>query len=176
MRVLRNLLIGLVFIIALAVGAAYLLPREVIVERDTLVNAAPEEVYPHIASLQAFAEWSPWGDYDPDMQVTYSGADDGVGNVMEWTSDHPNVGIGRQEIIEVVENEMVRTALQFDGTHNAEAWWQLTPEGDGTRVTWGLASDMGMNPIGRWMGLVLERFVGPDYERGLEQLRETVES
>jgi hypothetical protein len=57
----------------------------------------------------------------------------------------------------------------------AEAWWLLSPEGDGTRVTWGLDSDMGNNPIGRWMGLMLDGFVGADYERGLEQLRQTVE-
>jgi hypothetical protein len=51
-----------------------------------------------VNSLQAFSEWSPWGDYDPDMQVVYSGPETGVGNTMEWTSDHRNVGNGRQEI------------------------------------------------------------------------------
>jgi hypothetical protein len=34
---------------------------------------------------------------------------------------------------------------------------------------------MGNNPIGRWMGLMLDGLVGADYERGLEQLRQTVE-
>jgi hypothetical protein len=34
---------------------------------------------------------------------------------------------------------------------------------------------MGNNPVGRWMGLTLDRFVGADYERGLERLRERVE-
>ena len=175
MRFLKNLLIGIVVLIVLAVGVAYLLPRNVIVERDVLVNAPPEAVFEHVNSLQAFSEWSPWGDYDPEMQVVYSGPETGVGNVMEWTSDHPNVGNGRQEIVEVIENEIVRTSLAFDGMGEAQAWWILTPEDEGTRVTWGLDSDMGNNPVSRWFGLMLDGFVGADYERGLERLREAVE-
>jgi uncharacterized protein YndB with AHSA1/START domain len=85
------------------------------VEREVVIDAPPEVVFEHVNSLQAFSEWSPWGDYDPDMQVVYSGPETGVGNTMEWTSDHRNVGNGRQEITEVIENEAVRTSLAFDG-------------------------------------------------------------
>jgi uncharacterized protein YndB with AHSA1/START domain len=176
MRFFRNLLIGVVVLIVLAVGVAYLLPKHVVVEREVVIDAPPEVVFDHVNSLQAFSEWSPWGDYDPDMQVMYSGPETGVGNTMEWTSDHRNVGNGRQEITEVIENQAVRTSLAFDGMGEAEAWWLLAPEGGGTRVTWGLESDMGNSPIGRWMGLMLDGFVGADYERGLEQLRMAVES
>ena len=175
MRLLGRLLIGLAVVILIAVGAAYLLPRHVVVERQIVVDAPPEEVYRQVNSLRAFSEWSPWGDYDPAMEVVYSGPDTGVGNVMEWRSDHPNVGTGRQEIVEAVENAHVRTTLVFDGMNPAEAWWTLEPEGAGTRVTWGLDSDMGDTPVGRWFGLALDRFVGADYERGLERLRARVE-
>jgi hypothetical protein len=123
MRFFRNLLIGVVVLIVLAVGVAYLLPRHVVVEREVVIDAPPEVVFDHVNSLQAFSEWSPWGDYDPDMQVMYSGPETGVGNTMEWTSDHRNVGNGRQEITEVIENQAVRTSLAFDGMGEAEAWW-----------------------------------------------------
>ncbi len=175
MRLIGRILIGLVVLIVIAAAAAYLLPRNVVVEREIVIDAPPEDVFGHVNSLQAFSEWSPWGDRDPDMEVTYTGPETGVGNTMEWSSDDPRVGSGRQEIVEVVENERVRTTLAFDGMGTAEAWWNLEPEGGGTRVTWGLDSDMGNNPVGRWMGLTLDRFVGADYERGLERLRERVE-
>lgn len=175
MRLFRNILIGLVSLVAVLAIVGMFLPRFVSVERDIVVNAAPDAVYPHVNSLQAFSEWSPWGGIDPDMVVTYSGPDEGVGNVMEWTSDHPNVGNGRQEILEVVENESVRTALDFGDMGTAEAWWRLTPDGDGTRVVWGLTADMGSGPIGRWFGLMMDRMVGVDYERGLDLLQATVE-
>lgn len=175
MRLIRNILIGLVALVAVAAIVGMFLPRHVAVQREILVEAAPETVFPQVASLQAFSEWSPWGDLDPDMVVTYSGPETGVGNVMEWTSEHPNVGNGRQEIIEVVENESVRTALDFGDMGTAEAWWRLTPEGDGTRVVWGLTADMGGGPVGRWFGLMMDGWVGADYERGLSQLQAIVD-
>lgn len=175
MRLIRNILIGLLALMAVVAIVGMFLPRYVSVERDVIVDAAPEAVFPHVNSLQAFSEWSPWGDIDPEMVVTYSGPEAGVGNVMIWESDHPNVGNGRQEILEVVENESVRTALDFGDMGTAEAWWRLTPEGDGTRVVWGLTADMGSGPIGRWFGLMMDQWVGADYERGLERLQATVE-
>lgn len=175
MRFIRNILIGLVALVAILAIVGMFLPRYVSVERDLVVNAAPEAVYPHVSSLQAFSEWSPWGDIDPDMVVNYSGPEEGVGNVMEWTSENPNVGNGRQEILEVVENESVRTALDFGDMGTAEAWWRLEPDGDGTRVQWGLTADMGGGPVGRWFGLMMDSWVGADYERGLARLQASVE-
>jgi hypothetical protein len=175
MRLLRNILIGGVALVGLALIAGFFLPRHVIVERELIVDAPPEAIFPHVSSLQAFAAWSPWGDLDPDMQVAYSGPDTGVGNVMEWTSEHPNVGNGRQEIVELVENERVLTDLDFGDMGTARAWWQLDPEGSGTRVTWGLDADMGAGPIGRWFGLMMDGMVGGDYERGLSRLQAAVE-
>jgi hypothetical protein len=34
---------------------------------------------------------------------------------------------------------------------------------------------MGVNPVGRWMGLMMDRWVGADYERGLANLKALVE-
>lgn len=175
MRLLRNIVIGLVGLIVVAVAVGYALPRHVSVEREIVVAAPPEAVFPHISSLQAFTLWSPWSDLDPDMEVRFSGPDTGVGNVMEWTSDDPAVGNGRQEIVEMVENESVRTTLDFEGMPPAEAWWRVVPDGDGSRVVWGLDADMGAGPVGPWFGLMLDRWVGADYERGLARLQSVVE-
>lgn len=175
MRLIRNLLIGFVAVVALAAIVGMFLPRIVAVEREVVIDAAPDAVFVHVNSLQAFAEWSPWGGIDPDMVVNYSGPDVGVGNVMEWSSDHPDVGNGRQEILEVVDNELVRTALDFGDMGTAEAWWRLVPDGESTRVIWGLNADMGAGPVGRWIGLMMDGMVGSDYETGLAQLQAVVE-
>lgn len=171
MRILRNLLIGFVVIIAAAAAGAYLLPRHVIVERQITVDAPPEAVFQHINSLQAGMDWSPWMGRDPEMEVTFSGPEEGVGATMVWTSDDPAVGNGRQEIVESVENQRIATALDFGDMGTAAAWFDLVPEGDATPVTWGLDADMGNNPIGRWMGLMMDGMVGADYEQGLANLK-----
>ena len=56
------------------------------------------------------------------------------------------------------------------------SWLVLRPEGDGTRVTWGLEADMGNAPVGRYMGLIMDRWVGGDFEAGLARLKALVEA
>lgn len=175
MRVVRVLLIGVAALIAILVLVAYLLPREVTVMRQTVIEAPPESVFPWVSSLQKAAEWSPWMGLDPDLQVTYEGPPEGVGNKMSWVSQKSEVGSGTQEITASVPNEKVETALDFGDMGVAKAAILLSPEGNGTKVTWTLVSDMGMNPMGRYIGLMLDSWVGKDYEKGLANLKLKVE-
>ena len=179
MRFLRFLGRLLVVLIGLAIVLAVVsifLPREVTVTRSILIDAPPEDVFPHVDSLQRVEQWSPWAGIDPEMTVSFSGPDSGVGNRMDWTSADPRVGSGSQEITVSVPNERVETALDFGDMGQATAWLDLGTAAGGTEVTWGLSADMGLNPVGRYMGLMMDRWVGADYERGLERLKEIVES
>ena len=175
MRFLRNLLIFIVLVIAAVVAVAYVLPRKVPVERSVVIEAPREQVFPYLNSLQRGAEWSPWLGLDPNVQLTYEGPEEGVGNTLAWTSEHPNVGSGRQEITLSEPNARVESSLDFGDMGTATAWLALEPEGAGTKVTWGLLADMGMNPVGRWMGLMMDRWAGTDYERGLVSLKKLAE-
>jgi len=175
MRLFRTLALGLFVLVTGFVLVAYLLPRNVIVERQVTIAAAPSEIFPLVNSLQRTTEWSPWIVRDPDMTVTYEGPAAGVGNVMIWTSIVDSVGNGRQEIVESVENARVATLLDFGDMGTARAWIELEETEGGTEITWGLDADMGMNPIGRWMGLTMDRLVGPDYEAGLANLQDLIE-
>jgi hypothetical protein len=48
--------------------------------------------------------------------------------------------------------------------------------GDGrTRLTWSFDADFD-NMLGRYMGLMMDRWVGSDYVRGLERLKALAES
>jgi uncharacterized protein YndB with AHSA1/START domain len=174
MRLLGRLVAGLVAIVIVLAAAAYLLPREVTVTREIVIAAPPEKIFPHLNSLQRAAEWSPWAGLDPTMQATWAGPEQGVGNRMEWSGS--DIGAGSQEIIASVPNRRVETALDFGGMGIATAWQVLRPEDAGTRVTWGLLVDMGNTPHGRYMGLMMDRWVGADYDAGLARLKALVEA
>ena len=139
------------------------------------IDAPAEQVFPYVNSLQKTEEWSPWLDRDPDVKLTYSGPESGVGNTLVWESENPQVGNGRQEITLSQENERVETALDFGPMGEANAFFALLGEGDATDLTWGFTSDMGMNPMSRWMGLMMDKWVGGDYETGLAKLKAVVE-
>ena len=48
-------------------------------------------------------------------------------------------------------------------------------DGERTRATWSFDMDVGMNPLMRWMGLIIDGPIGADYERGLARLKELAE-
>lgn len=172
---LAYILLASVVVIGLVILLGYLRPRHVIVERHQDIAAPPEAVWPHLIDLRAFHEWSPWTGRDPEMTVDYTGPDRGVGQVMSWKSEKRGVGNGRMELIEAEDGARTRAALDFGDLGTAESWFMLTPRGTGTQVTWGLNADMGANPLGRWMGLMMDRWVGADYEAGLANLKAKVE-
>jgi len=176
MRLFRTLALGLFVLASGFVLIAYLLPRNVTVERQVIIAASPSEVFPLVNSLQRIAEWSPWTVRDPDMIVTYEGPAEGVGNAMVWTSTVDGLGNGRQEIVESITDTGVATLLDVSNMGTARAWIDLDEVTGGTQVTWGLDTDMGMNPIGRWMGFMMDRLVGPDYEAGLANLQDLIET
>ena len=175
MGVLKKLLAGIVVLVLALAAGAYLLPRVVHIERSVAINAPPEAVFGYVNSLKATQEWSPWLERDPDVVVRYDGPESGVGAKMTWTSDAPDVGNGAQEIVASVENKHVETALDFGDMGTAKADFVLEGQEDETLVTWSLDADMGNNPIGRYMGLMMDTWVGSDYEAGLGKLKTLVE-
>ncbi|KIC40436.1 hypothetical protein RA27_14185 [Ruegeria sp. ANG-R] len=175
MRLIKRIVVTLIVIVLVLAGVSYLLPGRAEVSRSITVDAPASVIFPYVNSMQETEKWSPWLSRDPETKLSYSGPDAGVGNTLNWASDNPQVGTGSQEIIESIPDQSVKTALDFGPMGTATALFLLQPEGAGTRVTWGFESDLGLNPMSRWMGLMMDRWVGGDYERGLENLKALVE-
>ncbi len=176
MRWIIRILGAIVAVTAVLTVAAFFLPREVAVARATVIDAPPAAIFPHVNALQATQAWSPWLDRDPDIVVVFEGPESGVGNRMTWTSEMPNVGSGSQQITATVPDARVETVLDFGPQGTAEAYLSLAPVDGGTEVTWGFSTDTGFNPMARWVGLMMDRWIGADYETGLARLKALVEA
>lgn len=175
MRIIKWI-VGIVLVLVVVFFAGALaLPKDVAVARSIEIEATPEQIFPHVNSLKAGAEWSPWLGRDPEVQLTYSGPDAGVGAKLDWASEHPQVGNGSQIISASVDNEKVTTDLDFGDMGKAVASIDLVESNGKTMVTWGFETDLGSNPVARWMGLMMDRWVGGDYEAGLSNLKALVE-
>lgn len=166
--------IGLAILVLVAI--AYILPGSVQVQRATVIDAAPGEVFALVNSFENFNQWSPWFERDPDGDYTIEGPGEGVGARMTWASEKPDVGSGSQEIIESVPDRLVRTKLDFGDMGDAKAFFEIEPRGDDrTHLVWGFDTDLGLNPVSRYFGLMFERWIGPDYEHGLAKLKALAE-
>lgn len=175
MKILRVIGLGVVGVAAVFIAAAYALPRQVEVERSIVIAAEPDEIFPYLNSLKNFNIWSPWAEIDPETNYAFSGPDFGVGAKSKWTSEHSQVGNGSQEIVEAVPNELVRTHLDFEREGVAEGFYRLSRVDNGTHVVWGFETDMGNNPVARYVGLMMDKLVGDDFAKGLDRLKSLVE-
>ena len=171
MKFIKRFLFSLIALIVLLLIVGFFLPQQQHVERSISIAAPVSDVYKRIDSPKAFNEWSPWAKIDPQMVTEFSGPESGKGASMSWKSDHPNVGSGTWTITHATENKSVNLALSFEGQGDASSFFNLAPEAAGTKVTWGFDTDAGMNPIMRWFGLMLDKWVGADYEKGLNNLK-----
>ena len=176
MRILKKLAIVVALLCAVLIGVALLLPRRVHAERAAVIDAPRATVFALVNGYASFNKWSPWFELDPRAKYTYEGPASGVGAKMSWAGDPKTAGSGSQEIVESRPHELVRTRLDFGSQGTAEAQFILTPEGTGTRVTWGFDTDLGMNPVSRYFGLMMDRMIGSDYEKGLAGLKKLAES
>ena len=174
MRILRNILGVIIAIAVIAIAIAYLLPQRVALARSTDIAAPPSVVFPLVGDLRQSRTWYPWVTMDPDIKVEFSGPDAGVGQKMSWES--AKVGDGSQTVTAYEPDTRVQTALDFGAQGNAIATTTIDSKGNGSTVTWGFETDLGMNPVARYFGLALERFVAPDYEKGLAKLKELAEA
>ena len=175
MKLIKRLLLSVAALIVILILASYFLPQKQHVERSIDISAPAEIIYPHLANPKLFSEWSPWSSIDPNMKTTYSGAASGEGAGMTWQSDNQSVGTGTWVITKAVENESVEVNMDFGDQGGATSFFTLEPNGQNTKVIWGFDTDAGMNPIMRYMGLLMDKMVGNEYAKGLVALKQKLE-
>ena len=176
MKIIKRLVLAIAALLVVVILVSFALPRHPVVLRTIAVAAPPETIFPLVSDLRRFNEWSPWFARDPAADYTFTGPVDGVGQTMNWTSKVPEVGSGRQTITRVDPPKEVAMQLDFGEQGAATATVRLEPDGGMTKVTWSLSADTGFNPVMRYMGLMFDKWIGPDYEKGLARLKVIAET
>ncbi len=146
------------------------------VQRSTVINARPEQVYEQVVDFHNWPNWSPWAGIDPAMDRTYSGAESGTGAAYAWSGNR-KAGQGRMEITEAVEPSRVQIDLVFEKPFKArnETWFEIQPEGSGSRVDWTMTGQKTFATKVMGVFKSMDKMIGPDFEKGLAQLKTTAE-
>jgi len=172
----RRALLWIGGLLVVLVIAAYLLPRQVHVDRSITIDAPRATVFARINGFQTFNTWSPWFELDPNATYTFEGPATGAGAKMSWVGDPSTLGSGSQVVTAVQADERVASDVDFGQGGIARQVISLAANGAGTNVTWGIDIDLGLNPVSRYFGLVMDGMVGKDFEKGLGNLKKVVES
>lgn len=175
MRMLRKLVLVLAIVAVLAVAVAYLLPRRVHVERSTTIAAPRATVYALVSGFRTFPDWSPWHERDPGATYRTDERAVGPGARVTWDSREPDVSSGSAAIVEAAPNERVRLRLDFAHQGRADCELRLAATSNGTLLTWTLETDLGRNPLARYLGPRFDAALGPDLEGALSRLKALAE-
>ena len=170
----------LIIILAAFCAIAFLLPKEFTVTKNIKINAPLKDVFEQVNTLSNWIYWSAWHEMDPDANYNYSASNSGVGASYSWDGDPEIVGAGTLTILESTKNRSIRTETIFlqDGIEKGRGNgdWEFTEENGVTRVSWSFLGDMGNNPVARWIGLMMDRMLGPKLEKGLNNMKKYLEN
>ena len=174
MKALKIFLISLGIILGILLVMYVILPTKVVVERTKMMDAPVNVVFNQVNNLENWEHWSPWHQIDPDMQINYDKIE-GEGASYTWKSEHEMVGSGSLKILESIPNEYISTEMDFGQQGTGNGYYKFEQKDDSVLVTWGMITDVGWNPAGKFFGLFMDKMVGDDFEQGLENLADVSE-
>ncbi len=158
-------------IIILVLILAAMKPDQFRIERSKVIKSSPETVFGFINSVSEWRKWSPWEKYDPNIKVTISGPESGVGSRYSWEGNG-KVGAGSMEVIESNPSSQVKLNLLFERPFkcNNTAIFTLTPQNGQTHVNWVMeGKSVFMSKVFQVI-CNMDKMVGKDFEEGLENL------
>lgn len=175
MKTFRKIIIWLLVVIAILVIIAYVLPKKYHVERSAYMKADKMVVYNLVSYLEKWDLWEVWNkQMDSTLTYTLTGKDGEVGVVRSWTGK--KLGQGDLSITGLVPGQEVDYTLAFqNGRMKSEGKFLIEPAGDSCKVTWTNNGDLGYNPIARYMGLFMSKMLGPDFDKGLANMKKIAE-
>ena len=171
LKIIGVVVLTLAVILAIVIAMQ---PEMAHIEKSIVINAPAASIFPEVSNYHNFNVWSPWAKMDPEAKQTFEGPGDSVGSTMSWSG--PKTGTGSMTIEEIEENKRVKSVMTFGGSDRKfSSEFILTPEQNGTRVTWTYdGPNVGL--AGKAMWVIMGSMLSSQYDQGLKDLKEVVES
>jgi len=172
---IKKILIGLVTVVAIFLVVVATRPADFHVQRSATIAAPAQTLFDQVNDHHKFNAWNPFLKADPNVTITYSGPDSGVGAVCSWDGNK-DIGAGSATITESKPGELVRERMDWIRPMAGVATVEFTfkPEGEKILVTWAMYGKNGF--VGKLVSLFMDcdKMVGPQFEQGLADLGKTV--
>lgn len=162
----------LVAAVAVFFAVASFQPPDFKISRSILVSAPAKACFAQVDNFHNWENWSPWAKMDPGMQTAYDGPVSGEGASYSWMGNG-KVGAGKMAILKSQPSELIDIQLDFLKPMKTTNLTEFTfePEGHGTRVTWTMSGQKNLIAKAFHMIVNMDKLIGPDFERGLAQLK-----
>jgi len=176
MGILITILLILAGLVVLFLLVALATPKSFTLRKETLIGKPKQEVFNYLKLIRNQEQYSVWVMKDPNIKLVYTGIDGTIGFTSAWESNDKNVGIGEQEIKKIVDGESMEVEIRFkkpfEGTNYALTTVTAINNTQ-TKVTQEFSgkSKFPMNI----MNLFMDKMVGKDMQKNLENLKANLE-
>jgi hypothetical protein len=178
MNVLLGIIAVLVGIIVLFLIIAFFLKKDYTVGKEIIIIKSKAAVFEYLKFLKNQNKFNVWASMDPDMKTNFTGTDGTEGFISAWDSDNKNVGKGEQEIIKIVDGERIDYEIRFIKPFKSTSYAYITTiavDGNHTKVHWGFSGNMKYPTNLTLLFMNMEKMIGGDLEKGLENLKTILE-
>lgn len=173
---LKKIGIGMLLLVLVVCGLALTKPDTFTMQRETTINAPRAKVFAMVNDFHRWGEWSPWEKLDPEMKRTFGGPPAGNGSTYEWAGNS-KAGAGRMEITNSTEPSKIDVKLDFSAPIKANNITEFTFDSTaaGTHVTWNMHGPNNFLSKVMTVFISTDKMVGPDFERGLSNMKAAAE-
>ena len=140
------------------------------VNKSVEINASADAVYQKISDFHNWRPWSPWLIMDPEATVDV----DEDGKAYSWKGER--VGSGEMSVTHEDAPNKIDMDLTFltPWKSHAKVWFTLSESNGVTKVNWFMDSSLPFFMF--WMKGTMTALIGMDYDRGLNMLKDFVET
>ncbi|MFO1033497.1 MAG: hypothetical protein U1E15_05240 [Hyphomicrobiales bacterium] len=146
------------------VAGGYVLPGAAHVERRGVDRGPAGQNLCHCLDLQNAKNWQTWFSLDSRHAGEHRNGP-GVGQKLSWSSNNPNVGMPAGDPWNDLNQKLV-SGLDFGDMGKAKATVLLASKAPAPR-SHGPSTRTSTPWRSAWFGLLFDRFIGPDFEKGL---------
>ena len=174
---LKKALLAFAIAVLILFGVIAMQPAGYTVRRSIAIDAPPEVVFGYINDFHKWDGWSPWVNLDRSMKQSYDGPHEGMGAIYKW-SGNTQAGEGAMLITDSRPNTHIGIDLSFTRPYvsNSAISFAVRPEREGSVVTWDMSGQNNLALKAVSLFYSMDKMIGPDFERGLTQLKALAES
>ena len=178
MKILKKLLFVVFALLTIVLITAIFVKKEYTVKRSVKIESNVSDVYDYLSHLENQQEFAVWQAKDPKTKNSYKGTEGTAGFIHSWSSKHEEVGSGEQEITKMELDKRIDYALRFKEPMQLDATAYMTTKekGNATIVTWAIEGAISYPFNILFLFKDMDEVLSPDLQKGLENLKQIIES
>ncbi len=134
----------LVFAVILGMFFAFISTKPSIynVYHTQVLKVNIDDVFKTVNDYKTWKKWGPWMKMDTTIVIKLDEKSAGFGAGYSWTSKKDESG--SMKTVKLIVNKSLEQKINFGGKGDADMYWKFDKVDNGTEVTWGIKSDLGL--------------------------------